>query len=40
MMRDDGQEYARRTIRLRAALLPIPNRGGRKSEARRELGLA
>src|ERR1035441_9282488 len=40
MMRDNGQEHARRTIRLRAALFPIPDGRGCKSEARRELGLA
>ena len=40
MMRDNRQEHARRTIRLRAALFPIPDGRGCKSEARRELGLA
>jgi len=36
----DSQEDARRTARLRSALLPVPDRSQRKTKACRKLRLA
>ncbi len=40
MFGDDSEQYSRRRIRLRPALLPVPQRGGRKAEPCCKLRLA